>query len=66
MIVIQEVHAHQATMNPKNLAYLGRELTAAQMQIELLMGRTEETSARIAAVSITKMTDMKYDDLVVA
>jgi hypothetical protein len=64
VIVIHEVHAHHATMNPKNLAYLGRELTAAQMQIELLMGRTEETSARIAAMSITKTTDIKYDDLV--
>ena len=59
VIVTHAVHVHQATMNPKNLAYLGRALTAAQMQIELLMGKTEEISARIAAVIIMKMIDIK-------
>lgn len=29
--VIHAVHAHQATMNPKNLAYFGPALSAAQM-----------------------------------
>jgi len=50
-------------MNPKNLAYLSEALTAAQMQIELLMGMTEDISARIAAVIIMKMIDITYDDL---
>jgi hypothetical protein len=57
------VHDHQATMNPKNLAYLGEALMAAQMQIELLMGKTEDISARIAAVIMMKMIDITYDDL---
>ena len=59
VIVTHAVHVHQATMNPTNLAYLGWALTAAQMQIELLMGKTEEISARIAAVIIMKMIDIK-------
>jgi hypothetical protein len=59
VIVIHAVHDHQATMNPKSLAYLGRALTAAQMQIELLIGNTEDISARIAAVIITKIIDTR-------
>jgi hypothetical protein len=37
-------------MKPKNRAYFGPALSAAQIYIEPLNGRAEQTSARTAAV----------------
>ena len=48
--VIQAVQDHQATTKPKNLAYFGPALSAAQMYILPLRGRAEHISASTAAV----------------
>lgn len=61
--VIQAVHDHQATRKPKNLAYLGPALSAAQMYMDPLSGKAEQISASTAAVIIMKMIVIIYDDL---
>ena len=61
--VIQAVHDHQATKKPKNRAYLGPALSAAQMYIDPLSGRAEQISARTKAVIIIKMIVTMYEDL---
>lgn len=61
--VIQAVQDHQATTKPKNLAYLGPALSAAQMYIDPLRGSAEQISAKTAAVIIMKMIVTTYEDL---
>lgn len=63
MIVIQAVEIHQATRKPKNLAYLGPALAAAQIYIDPLMGMAEQISAMTAAVIIMNTKEMIYEDL---
>ena len=63
--VIHAVQDHQATMNPKNLAYFGPALSADQMYMEPLNGRAEQISAMTAAVMNMKIIEMMYDDLMI-
>lgn len=62
-LVIQAVVIHHATMNPKNLAYLGPALAAAQIYIDPLIGMAEQISAKTAAVIIRNTIEMMYEDL---